>query len=689
MTLRTLVPGPAQLGDLTARPYRHELASDALPVAVLAQLPEDDHPGALWGDWFGGGVVIFRHPLRVVEPAEASEGFAYLDEQPKLPEVESASGVVGGGWLACFGYDRETTTMAFYDCLLRWQQDTGWCFESLGIEGREHANAAALEYWTAALSAAQSRPIEPIQIGSFGVSAGAEYAHDRYLAAVENVISRIDHGRFYQLNLCIRLHAPVKSNAPAVFAQLCNRLQPAYGGLITGPSRRGSSCMITSFSPELFLRIRNGTVLTAPIKGTAPRGADDSGLAALRASTKDAAENVMIVDLMRNALSRVCRPGTVAVQDLLTIQPHPGVWHLVSAVRGELEAEITVADVLASAFPPGSVTGAPKIAAQQGIAELEAEPRGAYTGSIGLVSPLAGADFNVIIRSFELADGRLQLGVGGGITVDSVPMREWHECLHKAAPLVAAAGSMFDHELAVEPVAADPAMLASGVFESILVRRGKIIRPAAHLARLDRSCRELYGYGIPDDLASAAYELAQRHANQPRLALRIRARPNEVGLEVNLDARPLGARPVSSALRHHSRPSCSWRHKWIERSALQVAEAAVTPALPFFTSQGRPGITETSRGNIFIQDQHGSWCTPPLDEHVLPGITRREVIDLLDEQRTPVVIRRCSLQDLLQSHGAFWTSSLSGAVPITAVNGTVLPDISEFSNDLNSRLGTD
>ena len=111
--------------------------------------------------------------------------------------------------------------------------------------------------------------------------------------------------------------------------------------------------MITSFSPELFLRIRDRTVLTAPIKGTAPRGAGDSGLAALRASTKDAAENVMIVDLMRNDLSRVCRPGTVAVQDLLTIQPHPGVWHLVSAVRGELEAETTVADVLASGISTG------------------------------------------------------------------------------------------------------------------------------------------------------------------------------------------------------------------------------------------------------------------------------------------------------------------------------------------------
>ena len=283
--------------------------------------------------------------------------------------------------------------MAFYDSLLRWQEDSGWRFESLGIDGREHANVAALEYWKAALSAASSQPTKPVQIGPFGVLTDAAYAHDRYLAAVENVISRIDHGHFYQMNLCIRLHARVRSTAPTVFGQLCDRLQPAYGGLITGPMHHGSSRMITSFSPELFLRIRDRMVLTAPIKGTAPRGAGDSGMAALRASTKDAAENVMIVDLMRNDLSRVCRPGTVAVQDLLTIQPHPGVWHLVSAVRGELEAETTVADVLGAAFPPGSVTGAPKIAAQHGIADLEEEPRGAYTGSIGLVSSAGWCGF--------------------------------------------------------------------------------------------------------------------------------------------------------------------------------------------------------------------------------------------------------------------------------------------------------
>jgi para-aminobenzoate synthetase / 4-amino-4-deoxychorismate lyase len=682
------VPGPLELGATTARPYRLPLTSNASPAAVIAQLREDDRPGALWGHWFGGGLLIFRRPLWVEEPVDAFDGFGYLDEQPTPSGSELASGMVGGGWLACFGYDPKTTTLGFYDSLLRWRRDGGWSFESLGLSGREVENSAALQHWKAILQAAPTAQIKPLQVGLFRVATDAESARDGYLAAVEDVINRIDHGRFYQMNLCIRLHAAVGSSTPVIFGQLCEELQPAFGGLVTGPLSHGSSSrMIASFSPELFLRVRDRTVLTAPIKGTAPRRAHDSA-AALRASAKDAAENIMIVDLMRNDLSRVCRPGTVAVQELLTLQPHPGVWHLVSAIRGELSQHTTTAQLLAAAFPPGSVTGAPKISAQQGIADLEVEARGAYTGSIGLVSPLAGADFNVIIRSFELHDGHLELGVGGGITVDSVPIREWYECQHKAAPLVAAAGSAFDQGLVDEPATPDPELLAYGVFESILAVRGKIIRLAAHLARLDRSCRELYGQGIPDDLAGAAQQLASVHSDQDRLAIRVLARPSDGRLDLSLDANPLGARPASSTLRYQPRPDRSWRHKWIERAALVEAEAAVSPALPFFTSRDRPqNITETARGNLFMQDQDGVWCTPPLDEQVLPGVTRREVLDLLDDRQTPARIRRCSVEELRHSRGAFWTSSLSGAVPIAAVDGTPLPAVTEFTAHLNDQLG--
>ena len=688
MIPKTRVVNSPQLSAATARPYSLALHSNASPAAVLAQLRDEDRPGALWGDWFGGGVLIFQRPLRVAEPIDAAEGFGYLDEQPRLAHSGADVDAIGGGWLACFGYDPKTTTLAFYDSLLRWQRDSGWSFESLGLRGRESDDAAALQRWTALLGSTPTAPTGPLQVGPFSTATDAESTRDAYLAAVEEVISRIDHGRFYQLNLCTRLHADVRSSAPVVFGQLCAKLQPAFGGLITGPLSHGSARLITSFSPELFLRIRDRTVLTAPIKGTAPRGVDD-GAAALRASAKDAAENIMIVDLMRNDLSRVCRPGTVAVQELLTVQPHPGVWHLVSAIRGELNPATSMAQVLAATFPPGSVTGAPKIAAQHGIADLEVERRGAYTGSMGLLSPLAGADFNVIIRSFEIHDDHLALGVGGGITVDSVPIREWYECLHKAAPLVAAAESVLDHELDNEPPPPDPALLAYGVFESILVIQGKIIRLAAHLARLDRSCRELYGHGVPDDLAGAAHQLARRHADERRLAIRVLARPSEDSLDLSLRASPLGPRPASTILRHQLRPDRSWRHKWVERSALIDAEAAVRPAVPFFTSWARPDdITETTRGNLFIQDRDGSWCTPPLDEQVLPGVTRREVLDLLDDQRRPARIRRCSVQDLRRSRGAFWTSSLSGAVPIVGVDGAELPDIHEFTEELNVQLGT-
>ena len=149
------MPGPLELGAMTARPYRLPLLSNASPGAVIAQLREGDRPGALWGDWFDGGLLIFRRPLRVEEPVAASDGFVRVDEQPQLESgAEVGSGIVGGGWLACFGYDPKTTTLAFYDSLLRWQRDDGWSFESLGLRGRELENSAALQHWTAMLQAA-------------------------------------------------------------------------------------------------------------------------------------------------------------------------------------------------------------------------------------------------------------------------------------------------------------------------------------------------------------------------------------------------------------------------------------------------------------------------------------------------------------------------------------------------------
>ena len=666
-----------RLTDRFGKPYRIPLSSSLSPEAVIAGLDPADRPAALWGSWFGGGALLLRRPLLVHTPATAAEAFDGLDDQPRLDDVPPD--LVGGGWLALLGYASGATAVAFYDSLLRWRENDGWAFESLGLPDREAADRAAVEHWRRVL-ATPADPASPPEPGAvFATQEDAGPAQTAYLGTVEEVVGRIHRGDFYQLNLCLRLHAPLGEPVPTLFARVAAQLRPAYAGLAPGPGNR----MVASFSPELFLRLQGRRVTTSPIKGTAPR--TPTGAAALRASAKDAAENVMIVDLMRNDLSRVCRPGTVTVDELLHVQPHPGVWHLVSTVHGELADDAGPSDLLGATFPPGSVTGAPKLAAVRAIAALEPERRGACTGSLGLVSPAAGLDLNVLIRTFETEPDRLQLGVGGGITADSVPVREWYECLHKAAPLVSAVGGRLAEALAEEPGPPDADLLAAGVFETVLVAHGEPVRLAGHLARLDRSVRELYGRGLPEDLpARAAVHLADAES-MARRALRITARPHPDGLTVELDLRPLGPRTVSSTLALGSRPDRSWRHKWSDRTGLEQAARRASPALPYFLAAGM--VTETDRGNLFWRDRSGQWCTPPLDEQVLPGVTRREVLDLLAGEGTPVAIRRASPDELRQAAGAFWTSSLSGAVAVSAVDGTPLPDSTGFTARLSDRLG--
>ncbi len=660
---------------MTGSPYRVPLAGDADPRAIVARLDHAPGHGALWGTWFGGGLVLVREPMTLVEPATAADGFAALDAPP--PAAADDFTGVGGGWLVCAGYDPDSSVFAFHDSLLRWTEDAGWVFESLGLAGRQTHDRVALAHWTALLAGTGDAP--PVDLGPFTTRRGAVATRDGHLAAVEDAIGRIGRGDFYQVNLCTRLHAVTTSRPAEIFAVMADRLRPAYGALVCGSGRS-----VAGFSPELFLRVRGDRVTTAPIKGTAPRLDAATDSPQLRVSAKDAAENVMIVDLMRNDLSRVCRPGTVAVPDLLGVEPHPGVWHLVSTVTGLLRPGIGAAALLAATFPPGSVTGAPKHAAVRAIGELEPEPRGAYTGAVGFVSPYAGAEWNVIIRSLELSgDGRVELGVGGGITVDSVPIREWYECLHKAAPLVAAAGSTLDAGLRDEPGPPPAALVAHGVFESVLIASGRPLRLAAHLARLDRSCRELFGAGLPDDLAASIATRLATMAPLPRRALRVEARPADSGLAITLSVRDLGPRLTTCALARADRNAYAWRHKWLDRDDLTAAEAASAPALPYFV--GDAGVTETSRGNLFLLGSDGVWRTPPLDEQLLPGVTRRAVLDLAPELGIEVRVERVLPASV---RAAFWTSSLSGAVAVTHWDGRPVTPVDAVVTALNEALGT-
>ncbi|WP_243635416.1 aminodeoxychorismate synthase component I [Tsukamurella pulmonis] len=247
-------------------------------------------------------------------------------------------------------------------------------------------------------------------------------------AAVLACQEAIRAGDVYQVNVCTRFDGALTGDPLEMFADIAAATRPAKAAYL-----EGDWGAVASFSPETFLTERDGLLTERPIKGTLPliRPPEE-----LRASVKDVAENVMIVDLVRNDLSRVARTGSVRTPELLRVEPAPGVWHLVSTVTARQRPGTTRADLLEATFPPASVTGTPKLSARGRIRQWEKHTRGTYCGAIGIDHPLTGLDLNVAIRTVEARDGALRLGVGGGITIDSEPDAEWRECLDKAATIV-------------------------------------------------------------------------------------------------------------------------------------------------------------------------------------------------------------------------------------------------------------
>ncbi|MFF9239930.1 chorismate-binding protein [Streptomyces sp. NPDC014801] len=281
----------------------------------------------------------------------------------------------------------------------------------------------------------------PVPGGWQGPAAGAwSSSLDRaaYTAGVERIREYIAAGEVYQANLCRVLSAPVAAGADVdALTALLARGNPApYAGTIRLP---GHGVEIATASPELFLRRSGRIIESGPIKGT---GRTEADLLA-----KDYAENVMIVDLVRNDIGRVCATGTVTVPDLCAVEKHPGLVHLVSTVRGELRPGAGWPELLGAAFPPGSVTGAPKSSALRIIEELETAPRGPYCGGIGWVDADRGAgELAVGIRTFwiDRAAGMLRFGTGAGITWGSDPEGEWCETELKASRLLAVASGAYE-----------------------------------------------------------------------------------------------------------------------------------------------------------------------------------------------------------------------------------------------------
>gem|GEM_PF-381023 len=682
---------------LVAHPVDDLPTGEDGPVRValaLAGLAGARRLSALSGTWSGTPFLVSADPQLVVEqgaddPTSTAAGVdledvvATLDSSrvPLTRDLRAPAGAVGGGWFTVLGHALGRTTgrvrtppaaavgprlplvvASFHDHVLRFDGERWWAEALDDADGAGSVRAMALaEHARAGLAGRATvagghdpgghhagrdvSGLDPATLARLEVAPDAA-AH---MSAVEQVVTAVRGGDIAQANVCTRFALRLPDGAGSAvraWTELVRALAPDRAALVTGPWGA-----LVGASPELYLQIRGDDVRSAPIKGTRPM---DEG-AALRASAKDTSENVMIVDLVRNDLSRVCVPGSVRVEELLAVRTHTGVAHLVSQVGGRLLPRTGPGEVVRATFPPGSVTGTPKQRATEVTDELEPAARGAHTGAVGFLGPRL-QDLAVTIRSLEVGpDGRAALGVGGGIVADSTPAEEWHEVLTKAAPLLRALGVVPPAPTGTTAARKGVSDPGAGLIETVLAVGSRAVEVADHAARLRRSVWELTGSTLTDDV-EGLLERAARDAGAGAHRLRVRqplpaprsqaptggrSGPGRAVVEIEPVSHPV---PVDAShglvLGVVEAPEHGLeRHKFADRGWVDVALAAgrrTTPDADDVALRTRAGdLLETTRACLLAvlpaRDGCGSvptLLTPPCDGRVLPGVTRQVLVDL-------------------------------------------------------------
>lgn len=563
-------------------------------------------------------VVVARRPDEVVPALERIEAlraegyelagyFAYeagLALEPRLaPLADARSGAAGP--LVWFGAFTGHQAIAAGDM-------AGWLAEQAG-DGQ-----------------ASIGPMQP-QLSPGG--------YEQVFAALQDAISA---GDIYQANLTFPLSGSWRGDPMALYAALRPASAAGYGGVVFDGSH-----WLLSLSPELFFALKDGAATVKPMKGTRPRGrdaAEDAGLAAeLAASIKDRSENLMILDLMRNDLSRVSQAGSVKVEKPFAVESYPTVHQMVSTVRAQLLPGRGAADMLRALFPCGSITGAPKLKAMDIISELEQSPRGVYCGAIGHIAPGGAARFNVAIRTVTLdaATGDMECGLGGGITWDSAAEDEYAEVQTKSRFLARAAG---DFEL----------------LETLLLEDGHYTLLERHLSRLASSASH-FGFTSPEAARAALEALAQAHPHG-RLRVRLLCAANG---SVRIDSTPAGPpeqgiRRVRIASAPVSRAEPFLYHKTTRRSVYDAhMSRCAGSAFDVLLWNDAGELTEFTRGNLVL-DIGGQRVTPPVSSGLLDGTLRRELVEsgALTEQ----VLTR---DDLARANAIWFINSLRGWVAVS------------------------
>ncbi|HEV2129461.1 MAG TPA: aminodeoxychorismate synthase component I, partial [Longimicrobiaceae bacterium] len=454
--------------------------------------------------------------------------------------------------------------------------------------------------------------VEPLPAPAEGDGSVGEWqasvAAPEYHASIARIREWIAAGDTYQVNYTLRLRAPFHGDDLALYARLCQAAGAAYCAYL-----RCEGFSILSASPELFFRWAEGELELRPMKGTRPRGrwpAEDQALAAeLLASPKERAENLMIVDLLRNDAGRISRFGSVEVPRLFEVERYPTVHQLTSTIRSHTRPGATLTDVLRALFPSGSVTGAPKVRSMQIIRELEDTPRGIYTGAIGFVSPEETL-FNVAIRTLVLgrASAEVELGVGGGITYDSEAEAEYRECFAKAA-FVRHPPSEFD------------------LLETMLYEPGEgLFLLDEHLARLGASAEY---FGFVCDAESIRRRLARSMADVAGEAFRVRLLLGRQG-EVRIECQPLPAAPptplrVCLAAEPVNSADPFLYHKTTQRQLYESRAGARPDCDDVLLINERGELTESTIANLVVRLDGQDW-TPPLEAGLLPGVFRQSLL---------------------------------------------------------------
>ncbi len=464
-----------------------------------------------------------------------------------------------------------------------------------------------------------------------------------YLEAVGRIRELIAAGDSYQVNLTFPLIAPFAGDPLALYARLLRSQRAGYGAYLD----LGSHAVL-SISPELFFHRRGDGLELRPMKGTRPRGRwteeDDALAAELTASEKDRAENLMIVDLLRNDAGRVAVPGSVQVPRLFDVERYPTVHQMTSTVTAQIRPNIGLADLFGALFPCGSVTGAPKVRTMEIIREMEPSPRGIYTGAVGYVS-VSEAVFNVPIRTLvvDRGRGRVEMGVGSGITFDSDPSAEFAECLAKAA---------FVHHRPRD-------------FELLETMRrepdGCVFLLERHLARMAGSAR-YFGFPFDEERVRRAVKGAVAGASG-EAKLRLRLAPTG---RVTVEAAPLPAEadgPLRVAIsRTPVDPADpALYHKTTDRALYEAARAEHPGCDDVLLVNTRGELTESTRANLVVRID-GALVTPPLESGLLPGALRGDLLD-----RGSIRERVLRQEDLRLAGEHFLASALRGWLPFELV----------------------